>query len=161
MPSGSPSPSSKRCMLCQGRFLESAISAIPEQRVPHSVPPIGLFHGIAACWGKVLITAYALSRRRPHIRDVELGFAIAVVIEPGGTHSWTDIFYTRTPRHVPETAFVVNVKVLPSEIICNVEVGPAIPIEIAPGRCQAESVIVLIHPGFRRAVLQETATILI
>ena len=62
-------------------------------------------------------------------------------------------------RHVAETAVVVAVEILAAEIVRYIEIGPAIAVVVAPGRREAEAVVVLDHAGFFCAVFKEAGAV--
>ena len=101
------------------------------------------------------ISCNSLPRSGPHIRHIQIGTPIAIVIEPGGAHAGSDIFHARFRRLVPKPAATVSVEVISSEIVGHVEIGPTIAIEIAPCRREAEAVIVLIHATRIGDILKE------
>src|SRR4051812_43932080 len=92
----------------------------------------------------------SLPRVCPHVADVQVCLAIVIVVEPGGAHSRANIFQTRARCGITKAAPFVDVEVLPPEIICYIQVGPTVVVEIAPSGCKAESVIVFVHSGFSR-----------
>ena len=79
-----------------------------------------------------------------HVGDVKIG---------------PDVVHARFARHVLKAAAAIPVQVVASEIVGDVEAGPAVAIVVAPGRSEAEPVVVLVYAGFRGDIFEPTRSI--
>ena len=146
-------------MFAKTDILECVVPAIVKERVAHRVGPVGALQSGLRQGREFAVFNDPLSRVGPHIGNVQIRLAIVIAIEPGGAHSRTNIFETRARREIAKAPSFVDVEILPPEVVCYIQIGPAVIIEIAPGGCRAESVVVLVHSGFSRAILQESASV--
>ena len=63
-----------------GYVFKGAIAAIVKQRVPHRVPAVGV--GMFFSGDEPRIANHTLAGVGPHIRDIQIRPAIAIVVEP-------------------------------------------------------------------------------
>ena len=86
----------------------------------------------------------------PHIGYIKILGAIVLVIEPANSHTRADILNAPHGSNVRESSVpIVAVKILSTEIIHHIEVGPAILVEIVPCATKAITRIVLDSVWFR------------
>ena len=122
-----------------GVLIEGAVLAIAEQRIAH-----GMLSGTGRGWlrvpsfWKTSCRGNALAGGGPHVGDVEVLFAVVVVVEGAYAHSCANVFDACLRGYVGKGAVaVVAVEVLAAEVVDDVEVGPAIVIEVAPAAAEA------------------------
>src|SRR5579871_2636564 len=102
---------------------------------------------------ETILRGDSFSSRGPHVGDVEVLGAIVVVIEAADAHSRAHIFDARLLRNVGECAVsVVPIKILSSEIVDDVQVGPTVAVVIAPAAAKTIASVVLIEAGLRRDI---------
>src|SRR5271157_43899 len=107
-----------------------------------------------------LVAACSHARWLPHVRNVEIVFAVVVVINPTGTHSWSDIQHSRVLGHVRESSItVISVKILSPEVVHDVQIRPAVCIEVAPSAIKTVAVIVLLEAGGGRHVVERSIAV--
>src|SRR5947209_225716 len=75
----------------------------------------------------------ALTTIAPHIRYVEIKTAIAIVIEPGGAHAWTDVLDSGFARNIPEFSAFIPVQIVAAKVVGDVQAWPATPVVVGPG----------------------------
>src|SRR5215469_3276418 len=85
-----------------------------------------------------------LSGCGPHIGNVEILHAVIVMVEPTDAHASANVFPTHISGYICERSIaVIAIYILASEIIHNVEVGPAIAVVIVPCATKAVAGVVL------------------
>ena len=146
-------------MLLERRVDKRAVAAIAIKRVAARMPQIRFLVVRLLCRPEMRVAHDSLPCVGPHVRHVKVGPAIAVIVEPVGAHARPDVFYASGLRLIAKMPAAIDIQVLAAEVVGDIQIRPAIIVEVAPGRREAEPVIVLVHPRFRRAVLQKPAAI--
>ena len=99
------------------------------------------------------------ARGRPHIANIKVFLPVTIKITPRGAHPRSNILYTCFRSYVGKGAVaIVAVQVLPSEIISDKQVRPAIVVVISPGTGKAVTVIVLIKAALFGHVFKGTVS---
>ena len=73
-------------------LFKRAVAFVAIQRVALGVAMILLAQAVLGCEREGRIVDHATTRRRPHVRDVEIGPTRTVRVEPGGAHARAEIF---------------------------------------------------------------------
>ena len=154
-PVGAPGPPAHRHPFLRGGLDEPAIARVAVERVTPGVAMPGRRQITPRdkCW----VLDHALARRRPHVRDIQIGPAVTVVIEPRGAHAGRHVCHARFGGFVPKGALAIPIEIAPAKIVSHIQVGPAVAIVIAPSGRKAEPVVVVIHAGLRGDVFEEAA----
>src|SRR5262249_33676336 len=83
----------------------------------------------------------------PHVGDIEIWSAVAIVIEPGSAHPRPDVFHTSFSRDIAEPALVVPVEVVAAKVVGDIQARPTASVVVAPRCGEAVAVIVHIDPA--------------
>src|SRR6185437_12391180 len=101
----------------------------------------------------------ALAGGGPHVAHVQIRPSITVIVKPGGAHPRSGIANARFFGDVPKAPALIQIKIAAPKIIGDVEIGPAVAIEIAPGRSKAVAVAVLTDARSLGDVLHPSAAV--
>src|SRR5579859_109259 len=91
---------------------------------------------------KQLIFRNTLARRGPHIGYIDVLLAAVCCIKPARAHSSTDVVCPRLfgdRRKSPVS--IVAVEIAAAEVVRNIEIRPAVAIDVAPGASEAVTII--------------------
>src|SRR4051794_5904510 len=121
MSARSPCPAPKLCILSNGDILKLSVAAIAIERVAPRMPLICLLPGSTLSRNEMPALNHPLACIRPHIGDIQISLAVAVVIEPAGAHAGTYIFHSCFLRKIAEPALFVHIKVLSPKIVGDVQ----------------------------------------
>ena len=118
----------------------------------------------ASFWPRVLLEDLlcgdALAGGGPHVGDVEIVDAVVVVIEPADTHPRADIFRASPGRDVGERSVaIVAIQIFSPEIVHDVEVRPAVAVEVAPTAAEAITRVVLVETRLLGNVAKRTVAV--
>ena len=136
---GGPGPTSHFDAFLSAGVFEGAIALVAEEGVAFGValPEVG--------WFQVFGSNGSLAGIAPHVGEVEIGKAVAIVVEPGGAHAGTGIVGVGFWGYVTEDAVGIAVEVFATEVVGDAEVGPAIAVVVTPGGGKAEAVVVVVQ----------------
>src|SRR5258708_21136772 len=99
--------------------------------------------------------------RRPLVRRVEVPPALFAVVNPADPHPRPNTLTPRLRSDTGKRSFaIVAVKILPSEIVNYVKIGPAIAIEVVPAATKAVASVVLIKPSLGGYVAKRTVAVI-
>ena len=134
--------------------------AVSKQRISHCMLPIETTNIFGNVFLEYFLRGNALSRRCPHVSHVKIFGAIVVEVIPADTHACANVFYSSLGSNIGKGSIpIVAIKILSTEVIHHVEVGPAIMVVIAPAATKTVARIVLIQSGFRGHVTERSISI--
>src|SRR3984957_4244987 len=115
--------------------------------------------------GRVLLKDWlrrnALAGGGPHVRDVQILVAVAIVVQPTNAHARANVFYAQLRRDVRERSVaIVAVKVFAPKVVDHAQVRPAILVIVTPAAAKTVSLVPLIEAGLGGDVAERTVALI-
>src|SRR5581483_8811294 len=111
---------------------------------------------------KTLLLGNPHPGRRPHICYVYVLLAVVVVVKPACAHACAGIVGVRFRGNSSECSVAVAaIEIAATEIVGNVQIGPAIAVHVAPGASEAVSIILDVQPCSFGAINERAASFVV
>src|SRR6476660_5619068 len=118
------------------------IAGILVERIASGVAAIERLNFLRIFLVKDFLFGDALARSRPHVSYVDVLLAVVVEIAPTSAHSSARIVYrSRIGDCFEGSVAAIAVEIAAAKIVGDVEVGPAVRIEVSPGAGKAEAIV--------------------
>ena len=129
-----------------GDVLEGAVAAVAEERVPPRMVMVERPHAVRRLGHEVRAARQPQAGVAPHLPAVDVLPAVAVEVEPEDAHAGRVVLDAGPggdvlEAHLPVPQPQVVVQVLSPEVVGDDQVGPAVPVVVAPGGREAEAVV--------------------
>src|ERR1700720_1850401 len=99
----------------------------------------------------------ALAGGSPHVGDIQVLVAVAVVVQPTDAHAGANVFHSRLRRDIGESSVaIVAIKVLAAKVVDHAKVRPAIVVVVAPAAAKTVTLVPVIEAGLGGHVAEST-----
>ncbi len=147
---GRPRPPSELGARLQRDVLERAVASVAKQGVAARVSLVERANVGRRLWHEPWQRRHAQSGGRPHVAGVDVEVPVVVVVDKGGAHAGAVVLDAGALGDVLEAHLAVDdteiaVEILAPEVVSDEQVGPAVLVEVAPRRGEAEAVVVLVQ----------------
>ncbi len=159
---GTPGPAAYLDACCRADVLESPIALVAIERVPPRMPAVKLADSLRALLVKNLLLRDALPGCGPHIGDIQVRFAIVVVISPGRAHTRTHVLNVCHSRDSLEGSVpTISVEIVAAKVIHHVQVWRAGRGRFSPCACEAVAIVLSIQTSGCRPIEKGSITFVV
>src|ERR1700686_2077217 len=153
-----PRPAAHRGSRARSSIRETPSPGILKQGITHGVFPIKAANFAARLFLEIVLLRNAQSRRRPHIRNIQVLPAIIVKIRPATAHASAHILNASCLRDIGKCSIAIAaIEIFASKIVDHIQIGPLVTVVVAPRTTKTETRVVLIETRWVRNVTQGAA----